>query len=181
MCVPMAWATGGLDRVGMRHAHHHTSLWAARQPIDGRDHPDLHLGEALATGEPECGRGTKHRVPLGQLHQLLQLGAGPIAEIALQQSLVDAHLQARGPWRLARRSRGRARAATNRRRRHGPSAAMRSAAALACCSPASARCRPGARPGRILPVVGVKPWRTNRNNVDDGGACLWSRHLDVAT
>ena len=39
---------------------------------------------------------TLHGAPLGQLHQLLQLGAGPVAEVALQQALVDVHLQAAG-------------------------------------------------------------------------------------
>src|SRR5579862_2512929 len=37
---------------------------------------------------------------------------------------------------------------------------MRSAAASACARPASERCRPGARPGRTLPVVAVRPCRT---------------------
>src|SRR6516165_624635 len=49
------------------------------------------------------------------------------------------------------------------------SVAMRSATACACALPASARCRPGVRPGRTLPVVGVVPWRTNSINVGGGG------------
>src|SRR4029078_11873327 len=68
------------------------------------------------------------------------------------------------------------------------SAAIRSAAAVAWAWPASgrgrpgaraawawppaARCRPAARPGRTFPVVGVSPWRTSKNSVDDGGACF---------
>ena len=46
--------------------------------------------------------------------------------------------------------------------------AMRSAAAAACACPFSARCRPAACPGRILPVVGVTPWRTRRTTVAGG-------------
>src|SRR6516165_5265188 len=49
------------------------------------------------------------------------------------------------------------------------SVAMRSATACACALPVSARCRPGARPGSTLPVVGVVPWRTNSINVGGGG------------
>src|SRR6202046_2783723 len=45
---------------------------------------------------------------------------------------------------------------------------MRSAAAAACACPFSARCRPGAWPGSILPVVGVTPWRTRRTTVAGG-------------
>src|SRR5438105_11401709 len=49
------------------------------------------------------------------------------------------------------------------------SAPMRSATAVACSLPASARWSPGARPGRTLPVVGVLPWRTRRTSVGGGG------------
>ena len=47
---------------------------------------------------------------------------------------------------------------------------MRSATRSACSRPLSARCRPGARPGRTLPVVGVCPWRTSSTSVGGGGA-----------
>src|SRR5438309_10780870 len=46
---------------------------------------------------------------------------------------------------------------------------MRSATASAWALPVSARCRPGARPGRSLPVVGVLPWRTRSTSVGGGG------------
>src|SRR5437773_1348233 len=42
---------------------------------------------------------------------------------------------------------------------------MRRAAASACRRPSSERCRPGARPGSLMPVVGVAPWRTSSTNV----------------
>src|ERR1700679_92670 len=51
-------------------------------------------------------------------------------------------------------------------------AAIRSATALAWVRPFSARCRPGARPGSILPVVGVVPWRTSRIRVAAGALAL---------
>ncbi len=47
---------------------------------------------------------------------------------------------------------------------------MRSATAAACARPASARCRPGARPGSTAPVVGVCPWRTSSSSVRPGAA-----------
>src|SRR6478609_3968537 len=51
-------------------------------------------------------------------------------------------------------------------------APIRSAAVWACWRPGSARCRPFARPGSTLPVVGVCPWRTSRTSVAGGGAAL---------
>src|SRR4051812_41108530 len=45
------------------------------------------------------------------------------------------------------------------------SSAMRPAAPSACSRPASDRCSPGARPGRMVPVVAVWPWRTNSTSV----------------
>src|ERR1700753_3180757 len=54
---------------------------------------------------------------------------------------------------------------------------MRSAAAAAWACPFSARWRPGARPGSILPVVGVTPWRTSRTTVAAG--VLWPRRAVV--
>src|ERR1700722_11370324 len=54
---------------------------------------------------------------------------------------------------------------------------MRSAAAAACACPLSARWRPGAWPGSILPVVGVTPWRTSRTTV--GAGSLRPRRVGV--
>ena len=75
----------------------------------------------------------------------------------------------RAPGQWGPPSRGCAPAA-RRRRRSGAlaRAAMRSAAAAACAWPFSARCRPAAWPGSILPVVGVVPWRTRRTTVAGG-------------
>src|SRR3546814_1078805 len=54
--------------------------------------------------------------------------------------------------------------------RFGPcSAELRSATACAWASPVSARCRPGARPGRTLPGVGVCPCRTRSTSVGGAG------------
>src|SRR3954463_3032442 len=50
---------------------------------------------------------------------------------------------------------------------------MRAAAAAACSRPASDRWSPGARPGRIVPVVAVWPWRTKSTKV--GGVGLRER------
>src|SRR4051794_24517074 len=46
---------------------------------------------------------------------------------------------------------------------------MRAATAAACSVPFSARCSPGARPGSVVPVVGVWPCRTSRTTVGGGG------------
>jgi uracil-DNA glycosylase len=51
---------------------------------------------------------------------------------------------------------------------------MRAATASAWASPLGERCRPGARPGRRLPVVGVVPCRTSRTSVGAGGLA-WRR------
>ena len=91
---------GGLDRIGVRDEHDHAALVLRSEPVDRAHHAGLHLGEALTVREAERAGGPLHRAPLGQLHQLLEFGAGPIAELALQQSLVDLHLEA------ARRSDG---------------------------------------------------------------------------
>ena len=96
MCVPMRVGDGGLDRVGVRDAHDHAAGVLGAQPVDGADDAGLHRGEALAAGKRERARRTLHGAPLGQLHQLLQLGAGPVAEVALEQALVDLHLHAAG-------------------------------------------------------------------------------------
>src|SRR5690606_21471780 len=49
---------------------------------------------------------------------------------------------------------------------------MRSATASAWRCPASAMCRPGARPGSTLPVVGVWPCRTRSTRVGAGLSVL---------
>src|ERR1700722_19964712 len=54
-------------------------------------------------------------------------------------------------------------------------AAIRPATTSAWARPFSARCSPAALPGRILPVVGVAPWRTNRIRVGAG----WREERDV--
>ena len=87
---------GGLDRVGVRHADDRAALVLGAQRVERRDDAVLHLGEALAGREPERRGRALHRAPLGQLHQLLQLGAGPLAEIALEEALVRPAPQAAG-------------------------------------------------------------------------------------
>ena len=47
---------------------------------------------------------------------------------------------------------------------------MRAAATSAWARPVSARFRPLARPGSVVPVEGVWPWRTSRTVVAEGGA-----------
>jgi len=59
------------------------------EPIERRDHPDLHLGERLAVREPERRRRLLNGSPLGQLHELGELCTGPVAEVAFDQTPVD--------------------------------------------------------------------------------------------
>ena len=162
MWVPSACATAALI---VSACETHTIVppgWASAEPVERGDHAGLHLGEALAVREPERRRRALHGAPLGQLHQVLQFLAGPVAEVALEQAAVDLWAASRGPWRSAPPSPSPARAASCRRRRCVR--ARRSAPRRwpACSWPSSARCRPLARPGSTLPVVGVCPWRTNR-------------------
>src|SRR4051812_30899753 len=57
----------------------------------GVDDARLHLGERFATGEPEPTRNPLHLLPLRKLHQVLQVGAGPLTEVALEQTARDPH------------------------------------------------------------------------------------------
>ena len=161
---------GRLDRVGVGDGHDDAARVAWR-PAGATAPTDavLHLGEGLAAGEAEAARVALHGAPLGQLHELLQLGAGPLAEVALEQAPVDGDLQPaglgdrggrlagplerRGVDRVDPRQLGDA-----RRRRRRPARGPRRPGA-----------GPGARPGRIVPVVGVWPWRTRSTSVGGGG------------
>ena len=96
MWVPSAWATAALIGVGVRHADDRaagvrgaslSSVVTMRVCISVKLSP---LGEA------ERRRCALHGAPLGQLHQLLQLAAGPVAEVALEQAAVDLRPQAAG-------------------------------------------------------------------------------------
>ena len=71
----------------------------------------LHLEERLAVGEAEAARVALHGAPLGFLAQRLQLAAGPVAEVALEQPALGGDLQVTslgdGPGGLARALEGR--------------------------------------------------------------------------
>ena len=162
----MAWATAALIGSAWDTAHHDAAGVAlATQPVDGADDAGLHLEEALAAGEAEAARVALHGLPLGQLHERLQLAAGPLAEVALEQALVDDDLQAAG---LGDR-RGRLPGPLERRGVDGVDLRQLGDALRRPprpgSTPASARCRPGARPGAPVPVVGVWPWRTKSTSV----------------
>ena len=127
-------------------------------------------GERLATGEPEAARVALDGRPLGPLAQGRELGARPVAEVALQQAAVGCAPAGPAPGRWGWPSPGCARGARRPRwATRSPRGAMRSAAASAWPRPASARWSPLARPGSTAPVVGVVPWRTSRTSVGAGG------------
>ena len=146
MCVPMACATAALIGVGVGHAHDDAAGVSGARAIDRGDHSGLHLGEALAVGEAERRRCSLHRVPLRQLHQLLQFSPVQSPKSHSSSPLSMWTLQLDAPCRSVPRSRGPARAATRRWRRPASSAAIRSAAA---CAWADRRRRgAGPAPGR---------------------------------
>ena len=92
--VPSAWATAALMGSAWDTATTTPPGCLAAQPCDGVHDAGLHVGEALAAREPEPARVALDRPPLGQLHQRLQLAAGPLAEVALEQPSLGLHLQA---------------------------------------------------------------------------------------
>ena len=136
-----------------------------------RGDAELHLGERLAAGKPKPARVLLHGLPLRLLTQVFQLGSGPLAEVALEQALARRTRRPAGLGDRAPPSPGCARAARRRPRRR--SSARR-------CGPPQPRpgrgprreVQPGARPGSVVPVVGVWPWRTSSTSVAVGG---WRR------
>ena len=122
------------------------------------------------SGKAEPARVALDRRPLRPLHQLLQLTARPLPEVALEEALVDLHLQAAGG---RDRRRGLPGALEGRRvhgvdlRELGDPLGRQLGLALAFLGEVEAR----ARPGRCLPVVGVWPWRTRSTSV--GGVGFW--------
>ena len=161
----------GLDRVGVADADDRAARMLRPQPVERRHHPDLHLGEALAVREAERRRRPLHGPPLGQLHQLAQLRAGPVAEVAFEQPTIDLGVAARSALPIGAavslaRSSGERVHGVDRLQFGDP--LRRDARPVR--TPSSARCRPLARPGSTLPVVGVWPWRTSRIVVGFGPA-----------
>ena len=94
--VPRAWASAALIGIGVGHGHDGLARVAGDEVVEGADDAGLHLGERLAVGEAEAARVALDGLPLGQLHQVLELGAGPVAEVALEQAPVDLDLEAPG-------------------------------------------------------------------------------------
>ena len=113
-----------------------------------RGDAELHLGERLAAGKPKAARVPLHGLPLGQLAQVLQLAAGPLAEVALEQALARRAPAACGPWRSAPPSPGCARAAMRTPRRRSSARRCGPRRPRPARGPRRLRCRPGARPGR---------------------------------
>ena len=168
--VPIGVGDRGLDRVGVATRRRSSRPGARREPVDGADDAGLHLGERLAAGEAEPARVALHGASTRAACRAPSARA-PVHSPKSHSSRpsVDAHAGARAPWRWAPRSPGCARAARRTRRRPSSARAIRAAAASAWLGPSSARCRPGARPGSVVPVVGVWPWRTSSTRVGCGG------------
>ena len=157
--VPRAWATAALIGSAWDTTTTTPPACAARSRCDGADDARLHVGEALAAGEPEPARVAVHRPPLGQLHQRLQLATGPVAEVALQQPSSICTFSSRAApmaWPSPGRARGRGVHGVDLRQL-GDALGRRLGLGAALVGQVQAR----ARPGRTLPVVGVWPWRTS--------------------
>ena len=79
-----------LDGVGVGHGHDGLARVAGDEPVEGADDAGLHLGERLAAR----GSGTRSgsAAPCchsGSFVEVLELRAGPVAEVALEQAPVD--------------------------------------------------------------------------------------------
>ena len=85
-----------LDRVGVADRDHHAAGILGAHSIEAADDASLHLGEALSVRESEPTRKLLDRLPLGQFEEVLQVGAGPVAEVALEEAFIDLHLDAAG-------------------------------------------------------------------------------------
>ena len=94
--VPEGVGHHRLDGIGVGHGHDGLAGVATPQLGHGVDHAGLHAREGLSAGKPEAARIALHRRPLRKLHQLLQVGAGPLAEVALDQAPRHPHPQAEG-------------------------------------------------------------------------------------
>ena len=92
--VPRAWATAALMGSAWETATMVSPGWRATRRSRAEHDAGLHLGEGLTAREAEAAGVALHGVPLGLLAQVLQLGTGPVAEVALEQALVGDHLQA---------------------------------------------------------------------------------------
>ena len=87
--VPSAWATAALmgsawdtATIGLAGVAAHSAAMASVMR-------GLHPGERLAAGEAELAGAALHGLPLGQLRSALELRAGPVAEVALEQARCD--------------------------------------------------------------------------------------------
>ena len=82
---------GGLDAVGV--AHGHDDFAGVLHPVASHDSGEarLKLEKRLAARKPEARRIPLDRAPLGELGQLRQLLACPLAEVAFEETSVDVH------------------------------------------------------------------------------------------
>ena len=170
----MAWATAARMGSAWDTATTVSPGWAA-QAVEGGHDAGLHGDERLAAGEGEPAGVALDGRPLLALAGGLELDAGPVAHVQLEQALVGDHLEAERRRRWGPRSRGCAPAARRRRRRlprrarappsarwrppragrpaAGPWPAMRAATPLGLLAPGVGQVQAGARPGSSLPVV----------------------------
>ncbi len=157
--------------------------WPGASRSERRPDAQLHLGEGLALGEAKGARRVLHRAPLGLLAQRRQRLAGPARRSRTRG--VRARSSTRRPrvrrdrrrglaGALERRGVERARGVGRVRRGDRRRVGLRD-------GPASDRCRPGARPGRTLPVVAVTPWRTSRMVVERGAGVRATVTYDART
>ena len=75
---------GRLDGVGVGYGDDGLAGVLGYEGGDGAGDALLHLGERLAIREAEAAGVALHRCPLGQLEQVFEQAAGPVAEVAFE-------------------------------------------------------------------------------------------------
>ena len=84
----------GLDGISVTDDDDNATRMRCPETIERADDAALHIGETLTIWKTKTTGEFLHGLPFRQLHQVLQKTAGPVAEVAFEQTLVDADLQA---------------------------------------------------------------------------------------
>jgi hypothetical protein len=83
-----------LYRIGVGNADEGLAEMSGREPVERRGDAVLHRIERLTVRELECARQGLNGPPFTQLAQILQLSAGPVPEVALEETNVCLHGEA---------------------------------------------------------------------------------------
>ena len=166
--VPRASATDRFDGSAWDTATTVSPGWRLRRSAMAWHDPGLHAREGLAARKAEAARIALHGRPLRELHQLLELLPGPLAEVALDQAARHSDPQPEGGAERGGRLPGPLQRARRRRPRSGGPGVPLPAGA----SPRRPGARPAGRParGRRRPGAGPAPGRAG-----PGRCSAWCR------